>query len=263
MITKKIALLCLVAVILAACNSAPGTPTPSAAIDGAPAVLVPAGEFTMGSDLFLNERPIHAVQLDAFWIDQHEVTNALYQKCVTAQQCEAPVGGYSDRHPAGYYGNPEFDNFPVAYVGWAEADRYCRWAGKRLPTEAEWEKAARGTDARSFPWGNTFDANRANSALNLELVTTAVDAHPTGASPYGAVDMAGNVWEWVADWYAEDYYARSPHADPTGPVTGTLHIVRGGGYGGYDAAQRTSLRRDMDTNERAAYVGFRCARSAQ
>ncbi len=260
MLTHKRLAFCLIVLLITACNSAP---TPPVTTDNAPLVYVPAGEFTMGSDLLPNEGPIHTVYLDAFWIDQHEVTNAQYRQCVTAQQCPAPVEGYSDRHQSGYYGNPEFDNFPVAYTGWAEADQYCRWAGKRLPTEAEWEKAARGTDAREFPWGNTFDATRANSALNIELVTTSVDSHPGGASPYGAVDMAGNVWEWVADWYDETYYAQSPHANPTGPVTGTMHIVRGGGYGGYDAAQRTSLRRDLDANERVPYVGFRCARSAQ
>jgi eukaryotic-like serine/threonine-protein kinase len=152
----------IMALSIFACNS---TPAPPATNDSAPLVLVPAGEFIMGSDLLPNERPVHKVELPAFWIDQHEVTNALYQKCVAAQQCEAPVGGYSDRHANGYYGNSEFDNFPVAYVGWAEADRYCSWAGKRLPTEAEWEKAARGSNARRFPWGNTFDPERVTSAL--------------------------------------------------------------------------------------------------
>jgi formylglycine-generating enzyme required for sulfatase activity len=258
--THRLVTGCLTALLIAACSS---TPTPPDTTDGAPLVLVPAGEFTMGSELLPNERPPHTVELATFWIDQHEVTNGDYQKCVAAQQCEAPASGYSDRHPDGYYNNPEFANYPVAYVGWAEADRYCRWAGKRLPTEAEWEKAARGTDGRSFPWGNTYDPARVTSSFNLELVTTAVDRHPDGASPYGAVDMAGNVWEWVADWYAEDTYTRSPRVNPTGPVTGTSHVVRGGGYGSFDAAQRTSLRRDLEDDQRVPYVGFRCARSAQ
>ncbi|HTP07315.1 MAG TPA: SUMF1/EgtB/PvdO family nonheme iron enzyme, partial [Anaerolineae bacterium] len=223
MSTKMIGLLCVILVGVA-CNSTPGTPIPPATADGAPMVLVPAGEFTMGSDLLPNERPIHTVQLNAFWIDQSEVTNESYAKCVAAQQCPPPVEGYSTQHPDGYFANSKYSNFPAANVNWSEADRYCQWAGKRLPTEAEWEKAARGTDARKFPWGNTFDPARANSALNLDLITTAVDSHPNGASPYGAVDMAGNVWEWVADWYDETYYTRSPQANPTGPLTGTMRI---------------------------------------
>jgi Sulfatase-modifying factor enzyme 1 len=189
------------------------------------------------------------------------VTNAEYKQCVTAQVCPAPTNGFSGRHPNGYYADPAFNNFPVAFVSWAEADQYCRWAGGRLPTEAEWEKAARGTDARTFPWGNTFDPARANSALNVTLVTTAAGTYPTGASPYGAQDMAGNVWEWVSDWYTESYYAQSPAANPTGPSTGTERIVRGGGYGGYDTVLRTTERRNLPPDQRAGFVGFRCLRS--
>jgi len=216
----------------------------------------------MGSDLEPNEQPIHTVMLDAFWIDKYEITNGLYRKCVAAQVCKAPPGGYSGRHLDGYYSNPIYDNFPVAYVGWNEGDQYCRWAGKRLPTEAEWEKAARGTDARLFPWGNTFDGERANSALRNELNTTAAGTYPNGASPYGAEDMSGNVWEWVADWYGDDYYAESPAINPGGPATGEMKILRGGGYGGYDSALRTSIRRESPTYESTAYIGFRCAWSA-
>lgn len=229
--------------------------------DGAPMVFVPAGEFTMGSDLMPNEKPIHTVALDAFRIDTFETTNALYQKCVAAQECRRPLDGNSGGDPGDYYGNPAFDQFPVNLVAWDDAGQYCRWAGKRLPTEAEWEKAARGTDARIFPWGNTFDPDRANSALNYGLVTTAVGSHPSGASPYGAQDMAGNVWEWAADWYDETYYAHSPQANPSGPLTGTMRIVRGGGYGGYDAGLRSSQRRDLVPDEHESYIGFRCVQS--
>jgi formylglycine-generating enzyme required for sulfatase activity len=236
-------------------------PTPPITLDGAPIVFVPAGEFTMGGDLLPNQRPIHTVSLDAFWIDRYEVTNMLFQKCVAAQHCQTPSEIYSDRHPNGYYNNPEFADFPMASVAWADADQYCRWAGKRLPTEAEWEKAARGSDARLFPWGNTFDPDRANSAFNLDLVTTAVDSHPTGASPYGAQDMAGNVWEWVADWYDETYYTRSPNLNPSGPLTGTLRVARGGGYGSYDTILRSTTRRELSPDDRASFIGFRCARS--
>lgn len=230
--------------------------------DGAPLVYVPAGPFTMGSDMAPNEKPVHTVTLDAFWIDQFEVTNAQYQQCVATRACAAPPDGYSGRHPDGYYNNPAFANFPVASVTWTEANQYCLWAGGRLPSEAEWEKAARGTDARLFPWGNTFDPARANSALNVTLVTTAAGTYPTGASPYGAQDMAGNVWEWVADWYGENYYAQSPDHNPLGPAIGQTRIVRGGGYGGYDTVLRTTERRDLPADQRNAFVGFRCLQPA-
>lgn len=260
MLMHRLIHFCLAALLMAACNSI-STPPPTD--DHAPLVFVPAGEFTMGSEVLPNEKPIHTVNLDGFWIDQYEVSNTLYQKCVEAQACQPPVEGYTDQHPDGYFTNPKYSNYPMANINWSDADRYCQWAKKRLPTEAEWEKAARGTDARIFPWGATFDPKRVNSSYNLDLVTVAVDSYPDGVSPYGAYNMAGNVWEWTADWYDEDYYTTSPHNGPTGPLTGTLKVLRGGGYGVFDAAMRTSLRRDMDPVTSVPYIGFRCVRSAQ
>ncbi len=250
------------ALTLAACQPAfttntPPPPTPPTT-DNAPMVYVPAGEFVMGSSI-LNEQPQHTVTLAEFWIDTYEMTNGAYKECVDAGDCRPPASTKSAQH-ATYYGDPAYANYPVNQVDWNDAAQYCQWAGKRLPTEAEWEKAARGTDARAFPWGNTWEPAYVNSLLNDLYDTAAVGSYPAGASPYGALDMAGNVWEWVADWYAENYYTQSPTENPPGPTTGEAKIVRGGGYGVYDAAMRTSLRRDMLPDTRTTYIGFRCAR---
>src|SRR5690606_19387879 len=143
---------------------------------------------------------IHTVYLDAYWIDQTEVTNALFAKCVEDGDCTPPVQSVSS---AGlpYYGNPRYDNFPVMRVNWYQANAYCQWADRRLPTEAEWEKAARGTDGRTYPWGNeTLNSNLLNHNYSVGD-TTEVGSYPAGASVYGALDMAGNVGEWVNDWY--------------------------------------------------------------
>ena len=171
--------------------------------DGMKLLYVPAGEFLMGAassdaQAAENEKPQHIVYLDAFWIDQTEVTNAMYIKCYQAGACQAPSMGHSSSRLNGYYSNSQFANDPVTYVFIEEAKDYCEWAGRRLPTEAEWEKAARGTDGRMYPWGNDApDRTRLN--YNQEVGdTTQVGAYPTGASPYGALDMAGNVQEWVA-----------------------------------------------------------------
>jgi formylglycine-generating enzyme required for sulfatase activity len=162
-------------------------------------VFVPAGEFTMGNDDGgTNEEPAHQVYLDAFWIDVYEVTNALYKKCADAGSCRPPSSSFSATRPS-CFGNSQFDNYPVTYVGWDNAKAYCEWAGKRLPTEAEWEKAARGTDARFYPWGSEWDETKANMERRVRD-TTSVGSYPAGASPYSAMAMAGNGWEWVSDW---------------------------------------------------------------
>ncbi|MDE3089110.1 MAG: SUMF1/EgtB/PvdO family nonheme iron enzyme, partial [Chloroflexota bacterium] len=202
------------------------TPTPYARqtriVSDAPMVYVPAGEFTMGSNDYDWEKPPHTVYLDGFWIDKYEVTNALYKKCVDSGTCKvADMGEYDPS------GKP---NRPVVQVTWYDANTFCQWAGKRLPTEAEWEKAARGTDARTWPWGNDWNPSKLNSWDAGPHTTTDVGTYPQGASPYGALDMAGNVWEWVADWYSSNYYANSPKNNPKGPDSGGYRVMRGGSW---------------------------------
>jgi eukaryotic-like serine/threonine-protein kinase len=196
-------------------------PTPTLGIgstlttaDGAVLVYVPAGEFLMGStyaDTFAQEDefPQHTVYLDAFWIDQYEVTNKQYAQCVEAGACKAPKNTGSTMRES-YYGNPEFDDYPVIEMRWQDANAYCIWAGRSLPTEAQWEKAARGTDGRMFTWGND---NLNESLLNYNKNvgdTTKVGSYEAGKSPYGAYDMIGNVWEWVADKYSQGLLLQIP-----------------------------------------------------
>lgn len=212
-------------------------------------VLIPAGEFLMGSEDGLpDEQPMHSVLLDAFYIDLNETTNAEYRACVEAGACDPP--DYDDccaspgtqwvsRYPD-YFSNPEFDEYPVTWLSWEHASEYCAWRGARLPTEAEWEKAARGTDGRLFPWGNEPPTPELANYIWYEgqfdgrpaFGTVSVGSYPAGASPYGVLDMAGSVYEWVQDLYDDDYYAYAPTANPQGPTDedGSWQIARGGSF---------------------------------
>jgi formylglycine-generating enzyme required for sulfatase activity len=227
-------------------------------------VYVPKGEFTMGSDNGdSDEKPVHTVYLDAFWIDQFEVTNKQYKACVDAGTCEPPSSASSSTHP-NYYGNPEFDNYPVLYVNWDKANRYCEvWAGGDLPTEAQWEKAARGTDARTYPWGEEIDCDKANSTGSCVGDTSPVGNYESGKSPFNAYDMAGNVWEWVNDYYQSDYYAvlGGSASNPLGPDVGQYRVLRGGSWGDFDNSPRSVFRSRYDPAFNGYNVGFRCSRS--
>jgi formylglycine-generating enzyme required for sulfatase activity len=247
--------------------------------DGSQMVYIPAGEFTMGISLFtleslmqrcpgctrdwyLNETPDHPVYLDGYWIDRIEVSNAHYQNCVLAMQCTEPEhldAYFTDR----YFYDIEYNEHPVIYVSWEQAQNYCLWAGKRLPTEAEWEKAARGIDGRLSPWGSfsTINCTLANyDDCNQPLAD--VDSYPAGASPYGALNMAGNVREWVFDWYSADYYERSPTSNPLGPDAGERHTVRGGSYLNIAMLVRATSR-DSGPPDPDGALGFRCAIAAK
>ncbi|HZM25521.1 MAG TPA: PQQ-binding-like beta-propeller repeat protein [Anaerolineales bacterium] len=221
-------------------------------------LYVPAGEFTMGSENGDdNEKPVHVVLLDAFWIDQIEITNGKYALCVNDGGCDVPGAKESLTRP-NYYGEAKYNNYPVIFVDWNMAKTYCEWAGRRLPTEAEWEKAARGAEAFTYPWGNAMPDKNLLNYKDFVGDTTEVGIYPKGASPYGALDMAGNVWEWVNDWFAPDYYKNSSEANPPGPSTGRTHALRGGSWNLNDDLVR-STSRGTHPSEPNLGIGFRCA----
>ena len=227
--------------------------------DGMVMLFVPAGEFTMGSETRDDEKPIHMVTLDAYWMDQTEVTNQKYALCVQAGACAPPKQTRSSQRSE-YYGNPEYDEYPVIYVDWYMANDYCSWAGGRLPTEAEWEKAARGADERTYPWGEGIDCNKANYSGCVNDTLT-VGSYEYGKSLYGLFDMAGNVWEWVLDWYDSNYYSISPASNPQGPVSGQSRVLRGGSWYIVDNSVRSADRDRSNPTNTYDNVGFRCSRS--
>jgi formylglycine-generating enzyme required for sulfatase activity len=232
--------------------------------------FVPAGEFMMGClEAPGNCDPDNVykrlVYLNDYFIDIHEVTNGQYAKCVAGGGCTPPSSNASNTH-ASYYDNLAFINYPVLYAAWEDAKNYCLWAGKRLPTEAEWEKAARGTiDMRLYPWGDQHpDCTMANgfNVWTWEYCTddtTQVGSYPLGASPYDVLDMSGNIAEWVNDWYQIDYYANSPNTNPPGPLTGTEKILRGGGWSTPFSTLQLSDRWPQNPDVKYNWAGFRCA----
>ncbi len=293
----------LIAAMLAGCVPAPDSTAVLAhaagdvqkrAADGMDMLFVPAGQFVMGSDremvkyarqlcgtssaslaiavckpaAFANEQPAHAVRLDVFWIDRTEVTNGQYQGCVQAGACDPPALNSSFARGR-YYDDPAYDSYPVVNVTWQMAARYCSWANARLPTEAEWEYAARGPEGRIFPWGNSFDGSRLNycdagcalisdSAYDDGYPDTApVGSFPSGASWIGAMDMAGNAREWVGDWLGD--FPAQDAAKSTGPQTGVLKIPKGGSW--YDTPDdvRSANRGGESLDYFRDNLGFRCA----
>ena len=291
---------------LHACQASPSGPsyvpqageTRTRPADGAAMVFVPDGSFTMGSPseqtriarqlcrqasgpqlaiatcglaAFSDESPAHLVELSGFWFDRTEVTNAQYELCVTAGACTPPLDSGSFTRPR-YFGEADFDDYPVVQVTRGQAQAYCTWVAARLPSEAEWEYAARGPESRLFPWGDTFEPRRLNycdrSCTGLSDPvhddgfpdTAPVGSFPAGASWIGALDLAGNVREWVADWYGP--YAAAPAVDPAGPTTGDSYIPRGGSW--YDTPDdvRSANRGSNLPDYTHPKVGFRCAAGA-
>jgi formylglycine-generating enzyme required for sulfatase activity len=241
-------------------------------------VYVPGGTFEMGStdaeveavfeqceqagrsddcqrNWLERESPRHSVTLDSFWIDRTEVTNAQYARCVADGTCISPPESKSATRDS-YYGEGQFDDYPVMWVSWSDADAYCQWAGGRLPTEAEWEYAARGPDGNVYPWGNDPPDDTLLNYDSIDRDTTEVGSYPDGASWVGALDMAGNVWEWVSDWYAE--YAASPAENPTGPDTGDEKVLRGGSWNFYPPSSRSAFRLRLIPINREYDAGLRC-----
>ncbi|MBV6396193.1 MAG: Serine/threonine-protein kinase pkn1 [Anaerolineales bacterium] len=291
---KKNALFLFV-ILLTACASATQPPvsynagdTIISPVDGATLVYIPAGEFTMGTDQGMtDEAPAHAVYLDSFWLDQTEVTNEAYRKCVEAGACKPP---FKSRQA---YDDPAYAAHPVVYVSWNDSVNYCTFSGRRLPTEAEWEKAAtwnpRTNEKYIFPWGNEYDCAKGNfddeteqdaSVMAKDVVncdgfkrSAPAGSFPQGASPYGILDMGGNVWEWVHDTFIEvdplsgtirNYYYDSPYKNPQGvdPALSEYRVMRGGSWDWTFGVGRSTYRLWFGLDDAYEGVGFRCAMNA-
>jgi serine/threonine-protein kinase len=224
---------------------------------GVEMVLVPAGEFIMGNDTEPVEAPSRVEYLDNYYIDTYEITNRLYTDCVNENVCPPPLNFNIWKRNEQYFGNPKYDNYPVVYVDWEMAKIYCEWRNAYLPSEAQWEKAARGTDGRIYPWGKDDSCNRANYR-SCYISTTEVGSFESGQSPYGLYDMAGNVWEWVADTY-DAYPDGNPEASEY--FGKGLHVIRGGSFYNSANLNRTTYRQ-KDDSAYYTYTGFRCAKDA-
>ncbi len=241
-------------------------------VDGMTVRFVPGGPFLMGSpegasDALSHEQPQHRVELDPFWLDQTEVSNAQYRLCVEAEACQPPV------MPT-FFEDESYAGHPVVYVTWEQASAYCAWLAQEsgwpvaLPSEAQWEKAAAWDPQleghRRYPWG---DESPTPDLVNLSISglgrTAPVDSYPAGASFYGPRNLAGNVWEWVADWYQPDYYSAAPSSNPSGPETGGRRVIRGGGYGHGAVQARTAHRDSASPTASGNALGFRCATNAE
>lgn len=221
-------------------------------VDGSTLIYIPPGDFTMGDGI--NEFA-HNVTLDGYWIQETKVTNRMYEQCVKVGSCTPP----SDELGGSIFGNPGYTNHPVIGVSWDQAQAYCAWTQGALPTEAQWEKAARGVNEDIYPWG---DAKPACNLLNFGYCvgrTTDVDAFPKGISSYGLFDMAGNVFEWVSDWYNQNYYSKSPSANPTGPQSGEYRVIRGSSFETSSNQISSTIRRFNEQGDSGRDIGFRCA----
>jgi serine/threonine-protein kinase len=267
-INLRIVSLLLIILIVVACTSSRSFSPPSEITDdkGISMRLVPAGEFTMGSDHDSDTgNPAHRVSLEAFYMDKYEVTNAHYQTCVTAGVCQPPEYIKSDFRDS-YYGTSQYDNFPVIYVNWNMAKTYCEtWRGARLPTEAEWEKAARGTDERSYPWGEEISCKQANfdgfpgQPSFCVGETSEVGQYESGKSPYGLYDMAGNVFEWTSSIHASYPYDAADGREEL--KRGGDRVIRGGAWSEGPNDQQVFYRSWIGPNLSESAIGFRCARA--
>lgn len=222
-------------------------------IDGSVLIYIPAGNFTMGDGGF--DAPAHSVSLDGFWFQQTKVTNRMYELCVKAGVCSAP----SQELGGPVFTNPEYASHPVVGVTWDQSQAYCNWIQGNLPTEAQWEKAARGANSNAYPWGNSEPTCSLLNFGNCYGRTTNVDAYADGKSPFGLYDMAGNVFEWAFDMYDAAYYNQSPTENPTGPATGAYRVVRGSSFETSETQVASAIRRYNEQTDSGRDIGFRCA----
>jgi formylglycine-generating enzyme required for sulfatase activity len=242
-------------------NPAPGTIKVSP-IDGMKLIFIPASSFRLGANVKIHPQGgiVHAhpvVKLNAFWISQTQVTNAMYARCVIAGACRKPIRKAINPH---YY-DPKYANHPVVYVTWSDAVRYCKFTGGRLPTEAEWEKAARGNDNRIYPWGDLKRISRLANVANGHKTTMPVGSYPVGASHYGVLDMGGNVREWVQDWFSPSYTLQAPYENPRGPDSGKLRVLKGASWHDSEKSSMIDARFAHLPESAGNNRGFRCVYS--